>query len=258
MADSELEGEHSRAFEFFVSVYGTLPRAGPGGDQYTLEALRHVPGPGARTVLDLGCGPGAQTIALARAMPQATIIAVDVLHQMVDEANRRIELEGEAGRVRAVVGDMAEPDAAPGSQDLVWCESAIYNVGITEALQAWRPLLADGGVVVFSEPTWLVDDPPAEIRDWWLAEYPAFCDRAGIEAKVAAAGFRVVATFDLPADAWWDDYYAPMQERIRELRRDHPDDPIADEVASSAEHEIAQFVEFGHTYCYAFFVVEPV
>ena len=56
-------------FEFFLEVYGTLPRAGPGGDEHTLRALGLVPPPPPRAVLDLGCGPGAHTVALASALP---------------------------------------------------------------------------------------------------------------------------------------------------------------------------------------------
>lgn len=65
-----------RTFEVFLEVYGTLPRAGPGGDEHTRRALELVPGDAPRVVLDVGCGPGAQTLCLARALPQARILAV--------------------------------------------------------------------------------------------------------------------------------------------------------------------------------------
>lgn len=45
--------------------------------------------PFAANVLDIACGPGAQTLDLARLLPEATISAIDSHQPFVDEANRR-------------------------------------------------------------------------------------------------------------------------------------------------------------------------
>ena len=245
------------AFELFLEVYGTLPRAGPGGDEHTLRALALVPGATPRTVLDLGCGPGPQTACLARALPEAEVLALDVLPRMVERANHRLAEAGVADRARAEVGDMASPPVAPASQDLIWCEGAIYNLGVTEALRAWRPLLVPGGTVAFTEPVWLTDSPPEELVAWWHAEYPAVSDDAGVRDRIAAADHRTVASFVLPASAWWDEYYEPMQDRVEALRARLPDDPAAAEVVAAATEEIDTFRRFGAHYSYAFYLVQP-
>ncbi len=245
------------SFDLFLQVYGTLPRAGPGGDDHTLSALGFVPGPPPTSVLDLGCGPGAQTLALAAALPQAQFLAMDLLPSMVAEASGRITEAGFADRVAVVVGDMTEPPVDPGTQDLIWCEGAIYNLGVTEALRAWRPLLRSGGSVAFSEPVWLVESPPQEVFDWWSSQYPPISDRAGVVERVEAAAYRVVASFVLPGSAWWDEYYLPMQDRIAGLREQFPDDPTALAVATAAEAEIDYFQRFADCYSYEFFIVQP-
>jgi len=247
-----------RSFELFLEVYGTLPRAGPGGDEHTIRALGLVPPPLPRTVLDLGCGPGAQTAALASVLPEARLLAVDLLPFMVAEAGRRFAAAGFGSRVVAVVGDMAAPPVGPATQDLIWCEGAIYNLGVTEALNVWRPLLRAGGSVVFTEPVWLVASPPTEIRDWWTAEYPAISDRAGVVSRIEAASYRTVASFELPASAWWDEYYEPMQDRVAALVQRLPDDPIAQEVVATAETEIGYFRRFSACYTYECFIVQPL
>lgn len=249
--------DDAEAFERFLEVYGTLPRAGPGGDAHTLRALGLVPGRRPRTVLDLGCGPGAQTACLAQALPDAQILALDILAPTVERANRRLAEAGVTHRARADVGDMSAPPVAPASQDLIWCEGAIYNLGVTEALRAWRPLLAPGGTVAFTEPVWLTGAPPDELVAWWHAEYPALSDDDGVLARIEAAAHRTVASFVLPASAWWDEYYAPMQDRVDALRARRPDDPAAAEVAARATEEIDTFRRFGEHYSYAFFLVQP-
>src|SRR5690606_14785021 len=141
--------------------------------------------------------------------------------------------------------------------NLVWCEGAIYFMGVAEALRAWRPLLAAGGTVAFTEPLWLTDAPPEEVRTWWLSEYPGMSDGAGIRAQIDSAGYRVVDTFILPASAWWDEYYQPMQTRLEALQARMPSDPAAVEVARSAHLEIDMFQRFSEHYSYAFYIVQP-
>jgi hypothetical protein len=99
---------------------------------------------------------------------------------------------------------MAAPPIPAGSLDLVWCESAVYSVDRTVALTAWRPLLAPGGLVAFSDVVWTTGDPPAEARAFWDAEYPAMTTPATIEAEIAAAGFRAMARHIAPRRDWLD------------------------------------------------------
>ena len=68
---------------------------------------------------------------------------------------------------------------------------------------------------------------------------------------------RLIVCAVLPASAWWDEYYGPMQDRVAGLRSRLPDDPIAEEVAAAADAEIDYFRRFSDHYSYEFFVVAP-
>jgi hypothetical protein len=176
---------------------------------------------------------------------------------MVVETARRSRTAGIADRIVVAVADMAAPPVAHASQDLIWCEGAIYFLGVTAALRRWRPYLTDIGCVAFTEPVWLRSNPDAEIASWWSAEYPAITDSAGIRHAIRAARYRVIDSFVLPAEAWWNDYYRPMEAKIPEFLEEYGQDEIARQVAAAAEKEISMFRRFSDAYSYAFFTAIP-
>ena len=248
----------ARTFELFLEIYGTLPRAGPGSTEDTLRALDLVPtDPRPKTVIDLGCGPGAQTLVLAEALPEASILAMDLTPHMVSEADRRLTEAGFGERVRVKRGDMLGPIAPPATQDLIWCEGAIYFAGVERALRTWKPLLSPNGAIAFTEVIWIHPSPPEDLVAWWHDEYPAITDESGVRNAVSAAGFETIGSFPLPAAAWWNEYYEPMEQRVTEFRAQYEGDTLATEIANEAEKEIENFRRFSEFYTYGFFVVRP-
>ena len=243
--------------ERFLALYGVLPRAAPGSANSTQTAMDALPKGPRRKILDLGCGPGAQTLSLATALPDSIVVAVDVLPFMVFETARRGRAAGIADRIVATVGDMAAPPVALGSQELIWCEGAIYFLGVTAALRRWRQYLASYGCVAFTEPVWLQSDPGEEIKGWWSREYPAMTDTDGIRQAIHDAGYVLIKSFVLPAEAWWTDYYRPLEARIPAFLEEYPRDKVAQEIAGLAEEEISMFRTYHETYSYAFFVTRP-
>ena len=241
----------------FLELYGSLPRAAPGSTACTVQALSLLPDGIRRTVLDVGCGPGAQTLTLAGVLSGSVVTAFDLLPSMVVEARQRCLAAGLEGRVVTAVADMAAPPVPTANQDLVWCEGAISNLGVTEALRRWRPLLSTDGCVGFSDAVWLEDSPDEEIRRWWTAEYPAITDLSGVADAIDAAGYELAASFVLPPEAWWDDYYAPLERRITDFLATKAGDVRALAIAGTARKEISMFRKFGDTYGYAFFIAKP-
>jgi SAM-dependent methyltransferase len=104
-------------------------------------------------VLDLGCGLGASSVALARAYPRATVMGVDLDEASVADARRAAAQAGVADRVSFAVGDATAFAAASGSPfDLVTTFEALHDMGDpVGALRAARRLLADGGSVLVAD-----------------------------------------------------------------------------------------------------------
>ncbi len=251
-----MDAHPPRFWELFFAVYEALPRQGPGSRACAAQALALCgPQPPRPQVLDLGCGSGAQTLHLAE-LTDARVLAIDNHAPFVTTLQGQLGPRGLAGRVTALVGDMAAPPVGPGTVDLIWSEGAAYFLGIEKALRLWRPLLRAGGHLAFSEAVWLSRRPPLAARRMWEREYPTMTDVAGNLARIdAVGGFAVCGHFTLPDSAWWDDFYVPMEARITALRRQHAGDDEALAVLASLAEEIEFHRQFGHTYGYEFFVL---
>ena len=244
-----------RMVEIFFDIHSDLPREGPGSRATTAKALSLCgPLPQDARVLDIGCGPGQQTMDLADLLPGATITAIDNHPPFVDEANRRAKTLGINERVKAEVGDMTALDVQPASLDLIWCEGAAYFMGVEAALKAWKLLLKPGGRLALSEAVWLKADPPADLREVWDNEYPDMRDIPACRDLVATCGYRLLGDFVLPNNTWWDDYYTPKLARIDMLRSKYAGDDAALAMLDETVEETVMHRTYGDYYGYVFLV----
>ena len=214
-----------RFWEIFFEVYEPLPRQGPGNRACAEKALglcRDLPRSPA--VLDLGCGAGGQTLHLASLTP-GSIVAIDSHAPSIERLRATVAERGLAERVRPVVGDMAQPGIPPESFDLVWSEGALYNIGIENALRLCRGLLRPGGYLAFTDAVWRKESPPPEVKASFDLDYPTMGRVPDVLAAIGKTGFSLVGHFTLPDEAWWEDFYTPMEQRIEVLRGSTPTMP---------------------------------
>ncbi|MBX9846863.1 MAG: class I SAM-dependent methyltransferase [Xanthobacteraceae bacterium] len=240
--------------EIFFDVQRGLPRQGPGSDASTRKTLTLCRGLPARpAILDIGCGPGMQTVALASATG-GTITAVDTSREYLDELKARADAADVASRIAIVAADMNRLPFAPESFDLIWSEGAAYIMGFDNALAAWRRFLRPGGFLAVSELVWLVPDPPAEAAAFFAEGYPAMTGTAAVLARLYASGYTPVGHFTLPDRDWWESYYTPMQAKLPALFARYRGNDAALDVVRMAEREIDIRRRFADAYGYVFFV----
>lgn len=149
-----------------------------------------------RRVLDVGAGTGTGTVALARLLPCAEVVALDRSPAMLRRVEEAARAAGVADRVRTVVADLDEPLPAAladgGPVDLVWASASLHEVADPRGVLArLRDLLAPEGVLVAVE----MDAPPSVLPDAG--------DVAGLEARVHAAVAALHPDHDLNPD-WGD------------------------------------------------------
>lgn len=242
--------------EAFFSLYEGLPRQGPGSENSTQEALKRL-GPLNKPlrVIDLGCGSGASTLVLAREL-QTTVVAVDQHPPFLEALSANAEQEGVKSLIEARQGDFTQLDEPPCSYDLLWCEGAAYLIGFEQALALWRPLLAPGAHAALTELTWLVDSPSDEARAFWKKAYPGMTNLDGNRHSAERAGYKVVDTFTLPNDDWWNEYYRPLRRRIASFRANHTVPKTIEAILSETEREMDIVERYADEFAYVFYLLE--
>jgi len=244
-----------RFWELFFELYEGLPRQGPGSRVCAEKALGLCCDlPPMPTVLDLGCGVGGQTLHLVELLPGSLITAIDSHAPSIERLRATVFERGLGEQVRAMVGDMAEPGLPPESIDLVWSEGALYNIGIENALKICHGLLRPGGYLAFTDAVWRKENPPPEVQASFDLDYPTMGRVPDVLAAIAKIGFSLVDHFTLPDEAWWDDFYTPMERRIEELRGKYAGDAGALGVLDQLAQEPEMHRRHSDYYAYAFFV----
>ncbi|MDF3413941.1 methyltransferase domain-containing protein [Sulfitobacter sp. M57] len=232
----------------FFELHRDLPREGPGEPADIAWASNLVDLKPAAQMADVACGPGGDIAALLAAAPDGHVTALDKTAHFVGAAR---DAWTNDGRVTVLKADMAR---IMNRYDMIWCAGAVYFLGVTQALTAWRKSLHPGGVIAFSEACWFTDTPSDRAKSYWDREYPAMTDASGIAAQVSDAGYEVLGTRRL-ADPAWEAYFAPLEARINLLR------PMANArvqaVLDEAEEEISCWRAHRDDYGYLLSVVRP-
>jgi SAM-dependent methyltransferase len=240
--------------KIFFEVFEALPRQGPGNRASAAKALSLCGDlPPAPAVLDVGCGSGAQTLYLAE-LTSGTIVAIDRHAPSIERLNATLAARGLLQRVTAQVGDMAHLEQPLESFDLIWSEGALYTIGIGNALRICHGLLRPGGCLVFTDAVWRRENPPREVRASFDSEYPTMGWADDVLAAIQNCGFEQLGHFTLPDQAWWDDFYTPMQGRIEELRVTYAGDAEAASILDQLAREPDLHRCYSEYYAYEFFV----
>jgi SAM-dependent methyltransferase len=237
----------------FWKIHQDLPREAPGSDESTRRAFDMLPAlPTPARILDVGCGPGAQTIALAQAC-QAEIIAVDTHQPFLDDLMRRAARAGVADRIQTINLSMSDLHFEQ-PFDLIWSEGAIYIMGFENGLRAWKKLLKPGGLIAVTELSWIKPNPPEAARRFWTEAYPQMLPVEQNLTILSDAGYRPIGHFSLPESDWWAHYYNPMADRIQTLRAQYPNNAEAQAALDVEFAEIELYRQFSDWYDYHFYI----
>jgi 2-polyprenyl-3-methyl-5-hydroxy-6-metoxy-1,4-benzoquinol methylase len=189
--------------------------AAPAVDQY-LRSRAHP------KILDIGCGTGWSTIALARTYPRAHVHAIDLDRASVDDAGHNATEAGVASRVHFEVRDAATVHLLDERYDLVCIFEALHDMAHpVQTLASIRQVLAeDGAVLIADERVSETFTAPADFNDrlmyGWsvlhclpatMAEHPTIATATVLRPSTlrryaSDAGFRRAQELAVDNDFW--------------------------------------------------------
>lgn len=243
-------------YKVFFEIHSGLPREGPGDNKSTRRAFRMLTDlPEKPQLLDVGCGPGLQTVELAK-ISKAEITAVDNYQPYLEQLKNRAIKEGVSNRIHTLNKDMNNLDFGNQKFHVIWSEGAIYNIGFEKGLKEWQKLLAEKGYLAVSELCWIDPNPPLEVKEFFKTGYPAMKTLKENLAIIANAGYKLVGYFVLPESSWWTDYYLPILAKLPALKAKYKDNKEALATIACEEIETEMLRKYSKYYGYVFFVMQ--
>ena len=162
--------------EYFYELFVGLPRGGPGDNDSTRKAFRYLKNlPSEPQILDIGCGPGMQTLELAK-LSNGTIIALDNYQPFLDILMKNAIKNGVEKRIIPKNQSMLEMDFKNNSFDVIWSEGALYFMGFQNGLKRCHQLLKKNGYLAVTQAVFLQPSIPKPLQQFWDNEYPDIKD----------------------------------------------------------------------------------
>ena len=121
---------------------------------------------GARRVLDLACGTGISTLAIARALPECDVVGVELRHEYL--ARARAKLQGEPHSRIEFVLSRAEDYRSDTPFDCIASSYLAKYADLPRLIDANRSMLVSGGVLLMHDFTL---PPVAPLRAVWDAYF---------------------------------------------------------------------------------------
>lgn len=249
---------HEFDYSLICEYFSSIDRQGPGSDASTLQALSFINPliPKAR-IADLGCGTGSSAILLAK-VTDAEVTALDLFPDFLDKLTHRAAKEGVADKIHPIVGSMDALPFEKESFDVIWSEGAIYNIGFERGLREWHKYIKPRGYVAISEVTWLTDERPDEIEQFWQDAYAEIDTIGNKVAQIQRCGYRPVAAFVLPDDCWITNFYIPQRQAQEMFLNKYPDNEVAANFVANQRHEAELYSKHKAHYGYVFFIAQKV
>jgi len=202
---------------------------------HTRETFGLLPALERPRILDIGCGQGSPTIELAR-LSGGEVIGIDIDETALSRLRERIEKSEVSSQVTVCRCSLFDSGLPAGSFDILWEEGVLHLLDTARSFTECHRLLKSEGFLVMHEKLVWFEKVRESLPVWGLA----FVDQ-----------------HILPRHFWWTEYGAPLEERIRVLRKSRGDDAESSELTRYA-NEVAMIKADPDQFDCGFFIVQKL
>jgi ubiquinone/menaquinone biosynthesis C-methylase UbiE len=203
-------------------------------NKYTERAFRIIPYMDTPGILDIGCGSGIPTLALA-GLCNGRITAMDTDQDALDRLAEKVSDAGLSDRITAIHHSILEMDFPEASFDILWAEGSVFIAGFEQSLKNWRRLLRSGGFMA-------LHDDLGDINEKLMI--------------IPLAGYRLLDYFILDTETWYEDYYDPLQELINKTMHESIHDDKLRKVLDNQQSEVTMVKQNPVRCASVFFVLQ--
>ena len=164
--------------------------------KYLLKALSIIPKLERPLTLDIGCGAGVPTIALAGNY-KGKIYAVDSDKKSLSCLKRKIDNLNLSNRITVIHSSVFNLKFTDLKFDLVLAEGLLNVIGFDNGLQIVNRYIKDDGYFVIHDETENYNDKLKEIK---------------------RNKYKLLDSFELNEDIWWNDYYDELERKIASFK----------------------------------------
>ena len=204
--------------------------------KYTREAFLKLPRLENPRILDVGCGSGVPTVELAK-LSGGEVTGIDIDQSCIDDFNRKIREEHLSDRVEAFNISLAEMKFPDETFDIVWSEGVVGNIGFETSLKEWRRLLK---------------------RDGYLVIHYQVSRVADVLPRIPQLGYSLAGTMPLPEDAWWTEFYKPIEEKMETLLHRYRDNLDALKLLKQYKTEMEMVKKNPRNFSCAFYIMKKL
>ena len=187
--------------------------------KYTRKAFQLIPKIASPVILDVGCGSGIQTLELA-SLTNGKIISIDINDTELAKLRERVVANKLTGRIEVINCSFLKMKFPKESFDIIWGEGIGGFISFEKSLKEWYRFIKPKGVLVLHEDSKK------------LSKHL----KIGIDHN-----YEILGHFMLPDDAWWKEYYEPLEKQIKDLVSKYEKEPNKIKTLNKYQDEVNSF-----------------
>lgn len=184
--------------------------------RYTLRAYSLIPEVDNPLILDIGCGTGVSSLEILKKC-NGIIYAVDPDLSSIEQLKKKVSLLNLNSRIKIFNDSIYNTDIFKEKFDIVLAEGLLNVIGFENGLPLLIGHLKKRGYIIIHDE--LKDDSHKRVM---FENY----------------NLRLLDTFVLDENVWWNDYYSCLEERIKAFKRNDLFKNEIDEIAGYRENPL--------------------